>query len=164
MEMPENVSADQVQKLFFDHIEIVNPSLETVNLRPEGKRSTTTKIGNLRFRIRELLEEILKLVSSSWSTHGLVIVVNVIQFVREVNKLATIDVTNEAKVLYALWVIKSEKSSGEWPTIEEVRTYLKNELTEGAVDTLLDNLRQLDCVADEENGKYIFIKEEIVLS
>lgn len=164
MEVPKNVTADQVQKLFFDHIEIVDPSLETVNLRPEGKKSTTIKFGNLRFRIRELLEEIIKLVASSWSANPAAIIGNVILFLREVNKLATIDVTNDARVLYVLWVIKSEKLSGGWPTLEEVYTYLKNELTEEEVDGSLDNLRKLECVADEENGKYIFIKEEIVLS
>ena len=165
MDMPDNVSADQVQRLFLDHIEIVNPSLEAVTLRPEGGDSETSKLSNLRFRIKELLEEIIKLVANSWNANPVALIWNAIQFVREVKKLATIDISkNDAKVLYGLWVIKLEKPSDRWPTLEEIRNYLKNELTEEEVDVSLDNLRELGCIADEENGKYIFIKEEIVLN
>jgi hypothetical protein len=158
MEMTEGVSPDQFKDLILDYIVNVNPDLETVTLRMEGE-SHTSKLGNLQFRLKELIELIIETAADVGGGNPIALVWKTIQFIKKVKGLSTIPISkNDAKVLVAIWAVKLEKPSNLWPNNEEVREYLKKELTEEAVEASLNNLQELECI---NRTSQIIIEEEI---
>lgn len=155
MELPKDVSLDQFEHLIVE----MDSSLETVTLRMEGE-SDTTKLSNLRFRLKELVKLIIKTGADVWGGNPLVILLKSVEFIQEAKKLSKILLSkDDAKVLAAIWLVKLEKSSKLWPNNEEIRKYLEGNLTEDIIEMSLNKLEILGCIKREDDQ--IKIEEEV---
>ncbi len=158
LDIPKDVSFDDFRGLVLGNIVSVDSRLETLYVNNEGGR--TVKTSNLRFRIGDLLEAILEKAANIISANPIAIILNVIQFIKEVLKFSDISVSkNDAKLLMALWLIGREKPENIWPTNEDVREFFKNEMTEEEVENSLENLKSLWSIKRMDDGQIQIVEE-----
>jgi len=158
LDIPENVSFDDFKDLILGNIVSVNSRLEKLYVNKEG--GYTVKAGNLQFRIGDLLETALEKIANIIGANPVAIILNVIQFIKEVLKLSNISITkNDSELLIALWLIGREKPVNVWPKNEELWEYLRNEMTEVEIENSLKNLEKLRCIKRMDDGQIQIVEE-----
>lgn len=159
LEIPTSIPFDEFRDLILGNLVAVDSRLEKLYVYKD--RGHTIKASNLQFRITDLLETILEKSANIIGANPIAVIVNVIQFVKEVLKLSNISITkDDAQILIALWLIQLEKPENVWVENEELREHLKNELTEMEIEKSLTSLEKLRCIKRTKDGQ-IQIAEEI---
>lgn len=170
LDLQENMKAAQVyQQLepYFSDIEDDSATLENVVIKA-GKNAviaaSTSKISNLKFRLKDFLLESLKasvkIQSSMQSSLALTLVV--LEFLQKVSALMEYQLSNcDAHTLLEMYILENEKTK---ITVDALFARLKNTFTEKQILQSLELLEKLSCIqygADEINliETILFIQE-----
>jgi hypothetical protein len=159
LRLPDESLSDQFQDLILCNIVYTDSKLEQLYVSQEGD-SHTRKLSNLRFELDKLLETVLETAANIWKANPVAIVLNVLLFIKEVYKLSDMPVSkNDATVLIAIWLIQREKSQDTLPTNDDLRAYLKDDVSEKDLETSLEALTKFRCIKRTSDGEIRLIEE-----
>jgi hypothetical protein len=159
---------EKIEPYFSDDIEDVKTALETLIIKG-GKNKviivTTTKLYNLRFRIKDLLLETLKVTVKLEASKNniLAFVLVVLEFLQKVSGLMEYTLSEcEAKVLIEMCFISNERAK---ITIDKLFVALENSFNQAQILRSLEILEKLSCIrhgTDEISlvEEILFLEEE----
>ena len=152
LDLPAGLQAGDIYEAlrsYFSPIETDSQSLETLSVKAGKDHSvlvTSSKISNLKFRLKDFLLESLKSAvkaQSSWQ-NGLALSVVVLEFLQKTGELMQYTLSElEAKILLEMYKLEVEK---EKITIDRLFTGMQAELSESQVREALDLLEKLACI------------------